>query len=308
MLFRNSILLSAMAVVCASFVGVGVAVSSPGAANPKAMASKAPRDLQPTDGLSANDPPDPDASQATLEERVALYKARIEEWTPPPRLKGRATPVGWQASRVRSRSKITAAIAGGDLPPILGAGVLAAEPETLASLRAGGDQHCLATAIYYEARNQPLEGQEAVAQVIMNRVGKTQFSDSVCGVVAQGGERRGCQFSFVCDGSMSRPPRDGQAWATAEDVAARMLRGAVASSVGGATFYHASYVSPWWSKVLPRVAQIGAHIFYDGLDVATSGALRSGPLLGKPLAPPLGAQTAHNSDAPLLPGGLFGGA
>jgi hypothetical protein len=305
MLFRNSILLSAMVVVCASFIGVGVADSSAGAANPKAMMPKAPLDLQPTDGPSASDPPEPEASQATLEERVALYKARLEEWAPPPRLKGRRTPVAWRAPPVRSQSVSTAAIVTTGLPPVL-LGAVAAEPQSLASLRASGDQHCLATAIYYEARNQPLEGQEAVAQVIMNRVGKTQFSDSVCGVVAQGGERRGCQFSFVCDGSMNRPPRDGQAWATAEDVAARTLRGAVTSSVGAATFYHANYVSPWWSKVLPRVAQIGAHIFYDGLDVATSGTLRGGSLLGRPLAPPLGA--AHNADAPLLSGGLFGGA
>jgi len=64
---------------------------------------------------------------------------------------------------------------------------------------------CLADAIYYEAGNEPVEGQRAVAQVVLNRVRHPAYPNSVCGVVYQGAARRtGCQFSFVCDGSLAR--------------------------------------------------------------------------------------------------------
>jgi hypothetical protein len=306
MLFRGSFFLSAALVVCASVVGVSVAVSSAGAENRQAMVSKHAPDFPPPDRSGASGASGEIAPQATVEERVALFKARLEEWGTPARPNRlRRTPVVWRTSAARSKSAIAPATA--PVFPLLAAATVGAQPDSLATLRASGDQHCLATAIYYEARNQPVEGQEAVGQVIMNRVGKPQFSDSVCGVVVQGGERRGCQFSFVCDGSMNRPPRDATAWAMAEDVASRTLRGEVTSSVGGATFYHANYVSPWWSKVLPRVAQIGAHIFYSGFDTSASRMLREVPLLGRSAAL-VGDRVGHSFDAPLLPGGFLGGA
>ena len=308
MLVRGSVLLGAVVVACASVIGVTIAVASAGAASPHAAGSEKSSDLPPAHVLRTGDLAASDVPQSTVEERVALFKVRLEEWGPPQRPdRARRAPVAWRASPVSPRSAIAAARSA---PwPLLSGTSAGLETESLATLRASGDQHCLATAIYYEARSQSLEGQEAVAQVVMNRVGKPQFADSVCGVVAQGGERRGCQFSFVCDGSMRRPPRNAAAWATAEDVAARTLRGAVASRVGAATFYHANYVSPWWSKVLPRVTQIGAHIFYNGLDSAVSSALRSVSPLERPIAPPLvGVSVARAHDAPLLPGGLLGGA
>lgn len=120
---------------------------------------------------------------------------------------------------------------------------------------------CLALAIYYEAALEPRAGQEAVAQVILNRVRDPNFPDSVCGVVFQGADRPGCQFSFACDGSMARPPV-AWAWSQAQAVAQKALDGFVASEVGSATFYHADYVFPSWGAARLKLRQIGAHIFY----------------------------------------------
>lgn len=121
---------------------------------------------------------------------------------------------------------------------------------------------CLAAAISYEAGNEPIEGQQAVAQVILNRVRHPAYPKSVCGVVFQGSERRtGCQFTFTCDGSLARQ-RSAQSMALATAIAEKMLTGTTSSLVGGATHYHANYVSPYWAPTLVRVRQIGAHIFY----------------------------------------------
>lgn len=131
---------------------------------------------------------------------------------------------------------------------------------------------CLTQAIYYEAALEPEAGQQAVAQVILNRVRDPNFPNSVCGVVYQGAERvTGCQFSFTCDGSLSRAPV-AWAWNRAERVAREALAGHVAETVGTATHYHADYVRPWWAPSLLKVNQIGAHIFYrwNGLNGASA--------------------------------------
>lgn len=121
---------------------------------------------------------------------------------------------------------------------------------------------CLTAAIYYEARSEPIDGQRAVAQVVLNRVRDRAFPKSICGVVYQGSERStGCQFSFTCDGSMLRP-RDPAAWARASAVAQGALAGLVYAPIGAATFYHASYVLPWWASSLSRIGSVGSHIFY----------------------------------------------
>lgn len=121
---------------------------------------------------------------------------------------------------------------------------------------------CLALAIAHEAGQEPIVGQEAVAQVILNRVRHSAYPDSVCGVVWQGSERRtGCQFTFTCDGSLRRPRTPAQ-MASARAVAVRVLAGESIDHVRGATHYHADYVSPYWAPSLARVGQIATHIFY----------------------------------------------
>ncbi len=135
---------------------------------------------------------------------------------------------------------------------------------------------CLTQAIYYEAAFEPLEGQRAVAQVVINRMRHPAFPKTICGVVFQGATLpTGCQFSFTCDGALARPPA-AWAWARARSVAQAALDGYVMASVGGATHYHADYVSPYWAPRLYKVHQVGAHIFYRwpgswGLPAAFSG-------------------------------------
>ncbi len=90
---------------------------------------------------------------------------------------------------------------------------------------------CLTDAIYYEASREPDDGQKAVAQVVLNRVRHPAFPATVCGVVFQGSEHHGCQFSFACDGSMMRTPEPA-AWTRARAAAAAALGGAVFAPVG----------------------------------------------------------------------------
>jgi spore germination cell wall hydrolase CwlJ-like protein len=121
---------------------------------------------------------------------------------------------------------------------------------------------CLTQAVYYEAGFEPGVGQQAVAQVVLNRMRHPIFPHSVCGVVYQGASlKTGCQFSFTCDGSLARKPQPA-AWDRARKVAEMALGGYVAKGVGEATHYHTQWVVPWWQPTVSKVAQVGAHIFY----------------------------------------------
>jgi len=122
---------------------------------------------------------------------------------------------------------------------------------------------CLAEAVYYEAGTESVEGQRAVAQVVLNRVRDPNFPSSICGVVYQGhGRKSGCQFSFACDGSLRRrPPTEGD-MSEARWIAEAAVGGHVVREVGVATHYHAAYVEPWWKPSLAPITQIGGHIFY----------------------------------------------
>lgn len=121
---------------------------------------------------------------------------------------------------------------------------------------------CLTDAIYYEAASEPLEGQRAVAQVVVNRLRDPHFPKSVCGVVYEGWQRStGCQFSFVCDGSIRRRHADQALWNRLKPIAEDALNGYVVPEVGSATHYYADYVRPNWVGTVTRVTQIGAHIF-----------------------------------------------
>lgn len=124
--------------------------------------------------------------------------------------------------------------------------------------------NCLTSAIYYEAANEPDEGQRAVAQVVLNRVRHPAWPASVCGVVYQGAERTDllCQFTFSCDGAMARVPVADK-WARARRVAEAALSGSIFPQVGLSTFYHTLAVRPEWSARLDAVAVVGAHIFYQ---------------------------------------------
>ena len=122
---------------------------------------------------------------------------------------------------------------------------------------------CLSDAIYYEAANEPDDGQRAVAQVIINRMRHPTYPNSICGVIYQGSERRtGCQFSYSCDGSMARTPAR-PAYLRGQRVALQAISGSVYAPVGMATHYHATYVYPYWAPSLNYLGTIGAHRFYS---------------------------------------------
>jgi spore germination cell wall hydrolase CwlJ-like protein len=127
-------------------------------------------------------------------------------------------------------------------------------------------QDCLAAAVYYEAASEPEAGQRAVAQAVLNRVRHFAYPKTVCGVVFQGSDREtGCQFTFTCDGSMTKAILP-DVWTRSRKIAVDALDGHVEKSVGYATHYHADYVAPYWQPTLLKVAVIGRHIFYRGAD------------------------------------------
>jgi hypothetical protein len=134
----------------------------------------------------------------------------------------------------------------------------------LAHMQRLGSEHCLATAIYFEARDEPARGQRAVAEVIKARARTPGRPGTICGVVFEGAWRKtGCQFSFACDGRADIP-RWRSRWLLANRIAAAAMRrhDRERGIVRGALFYHATYVHPRWSRHMVRVARIGAHVFY----------------------------------------------
>ncbi|WP_086606878.1 cell wall hydrolase [Erythrobacter donghaensis] len=116
---------------------------------------------------------------------------------------------------------------------------------------------CLAGAVYFEARGEPLAGQLAVAQVIINRSEDRRFPRSYCGVVAQPG-----QFSFMRGRQMPAVREGTPAWTRAVAIARIAHQGLWESEAEGAVFFHARYVKPGWRRTKTRLAQIDTHIFY----------------------------------------------
>uniref|UniRef100_B0SZ96 Cell wall hydrolase SleB n=1 Tax=Caulobacter sp. (strain K31) TaxID=366602 RepID=B0SZ96_CAUSK len=132
---------------------------------------------------------------------------------------------------------------------------------------------CMTQAVYFEAGFEPLDGQRAVAQAVINRVRHAGYPKSICGVVYEGAARRtGCQFSFTCDGSLQRAISP-VVWRNAEIIAKRALSGFVMKEVGAATHYHADYVYPYWAPTLVKLRTVGTHVFYRW--TGPSGAQRA---------------------------------
>ena len=124
-------------------------------------------------------------------------------------------------------------------------------------------ERCLADAIYFEARDQPYQGQVAVAQVVINRVFSGVYPHDVCGVIYQNSARHlGCQFTFACDGKRKTINEFGS-WARARRIARETLDGQLyVQAVGTSTHYHATYVHPNWVHEMHRLAREGVHLFY----------------------------------------------
>ena len=117
--------------------------------------------------------------------------------------------------------------------------------------------NCLATAVYFEARGESVEGQLAVARVVMNRAASGRYPSDWCSVVKQP-----AQFSFVRHGEFPQADTDCAAWKKAEAVAELAVANIVPSVASNVLWYHADYVAPSWRHGLTEVQQIGAHIFY----------------------------------------------
>ena len=119
---------------------------------------------------------------------------------------------------------------------------------------------CLAVAIFFEARGEPYEGKEAVANVIINRVEDKRYLNSVCGVVNEP-----YAFSYTHDGLSDDPTRytghqDKIAWVDSQEVAKDALEGNTLGMTS--THYHATNVLPFWAKHYTVDGKVGNHIFY----------------------------------------------
>ena len=120
---------------------------------------------------------------------------------------------------------------------------------------------CLAHTLYWEAKTEGRNGMVAVGWVILNRMRDGEYPRSVCGVVKQGREKPGCQFSYWCDGKPDKPKPD-EAWSLAQAVAKEMLSSPPPDPTGGAVFYHAAGTRATWSTSRVRTARIGRHVYY----------------------------------------------
>jgi len=250
---------------------------------------------------------------------VAVVSVATQSVWPQPELPGgtgvtsvqqrlQAAAAATSATQIRQIS-VDSAVAINAALPIANLANPAAAPFRLAGSEADRARSldCLTAAVYYEAAREPLDGQRAVAQVVLNRVRHPAYPNTVCGVVFEGARRStGCQFSFSCDGSLRRTPMPAF-WERSRQVAAAALSGYVYAPVGWATHYHANYVVPYWASSLIKSTTVGLHIFYrwrGGWGRPTAFASRyngAEPAIawrngfGQPL--PSGAQLASARDA-----------
>lgn len=117
--------------------------------------------------------------------------------------------------------------------------------------------NCLATAVYFEARGESVEGQLAVARVVMNRAASGKYPPDWCSVVKQP-----WQFSFVRNGQFPGIDTASAAWGRAQGVARLAMANVIPSIDQDVLWYHATYVDPSWGHRLNMVEKIGAHLFY----------------------------------------------
>ncbi len=168
-------------------------------------------------------------------------------------------------------------IAGKGDPALLGSPIerLKLEGKTLAKA-----QKCLADAVYFEARGEPYKGQQAVAQVVINRVFSGFYPNDVCGVVYQNsGHHLACQFTFACEGKDLSRIDEPDMWEQAKQIAKDMLDGKIwLTEVGHATHYHAYWVHPSWVHEMTKLYKLGVHTFYRPRAWADND---DGPVWGK---------------------------
>jgi spore germination cell wall hydrolase CwlJ-like protein len=119
------------------------------------------------------------------------------------------------------------------------------------------DIKCLAQAVYFEARGEPLTGQLAVARVVMNRAASGLYPRDYCSVITQRS-----QFSFVRNGRIPQADESSPAWLRAKAIAQIAHQDLWQSEAGDALYFHASYVKPGWARRKIQLARIDTHVFY----------------------------------------------
>lgn len=124
---------------------------------------------------------------------------------------------------------------------------------------------CLARSIYWEAKGGADADMEAVASVVMNRLGHEGFPDTVCAVVKQGSEKHACQFSWWCDGRSDQVEEDAP-YAIAKEIARKALNQQLTDRTHGAMYFHGKNVSPDWAKEYIKTAETGKFLFYKPHD------------------------------------------
>jgi spore germination cell wall hydrolase CwlJ-like protein len=127
------------------------------------------------------------------------------------------------------------------------------------------EHRCLAEVLYYEARGEGRQGQQAIAEVVFHRMNNGNYGHSICAVVYEGAGHPGCQFTFTCNGELAKA-KEESAWRESESLAAEILTGEapLKNATAGATNFHAITVSPDWADTMKQTTQIGNHIFYRG--------------------------------------------
>ncbi|MDX9785903.1 MAG: cell wall hydrolase [Desulfobacterales bacterium] len=120
---------------------------------------------------------------------------------------------------------------------------------------------CLSRTIYWEAKGEGIAGMEAIANVVMNRLGHEGFSNTICEVVMQGREQGACQFSWWCDGR-SDDVKEVKSYAIAKEIARKALNRQLIDRTGGALYFHHRKVTPSWSSEYIKTVDVGKHVFY----------------------------------------------
>ncbi|GLK88513.1 cell wall hydrolase [Pseudomonas turukhanskensis] len=126
---------------------------------------------------------------------------------------------------------------------------------------------CLSRTIYWEAKGGASEDMEAVASVVLNRLGTEGFPDTVCEVVKQGSEKSPCQFSWWCDGRSDQVEEESR-YTVAKEIARKALNQELPDSTHGALFFHDRSASLDWSKRYIKTKEIGSFIFYKPKNIA----------------------------------------
>jgi hypothetical protein len=173
-----------------------------------------------------------------------------------------------------------------------------ASPFALSRAHRAAEAECLAEVMYYEARGEGVAGEQAVAEVVMQRVKNLDYPKTVCGVVYDGVQpnRRDCQFTFACDGTLRRS-RDMAAWQRVRVLAEKIMTGDVKLSgvTHYATAYHNVDVAPSWAEGMLQTAQIGNHVFYKPDPLARARLAQANT------AAPIETLSGFFSEAPIIP-------